>query len=359
MHSRGVLMGVLLPRTLALLPIFSSVKAGFLPQAAGFQTIRPLPELRGGGTRNFGVSSVAMASAPTAVSCSWLASNLDKVKVLDASWYMATQERSPGVKLDAAAEFAARRIPGALFFDFDGTIKDAASDLPHMMPSPELFSQCVGKLGISNSHHVIVYDGLGVWSSPRGWYMFKAMGHHQVSILDGGFPAWEKLGLPIETEPKTVDTVAEKAAEYVAAPLPKSNLLDLPAVEANIKSRQYQLVDARPGPRFLGEAPEPRPIESGHIQGSLSVPWSAVVKDGFLKTPDEIREVMEKASVDLTKPVAITCGSGVSACIVGAALELVGVPAEKAPLFDGAYTEWKLAGKPSIKGKVDPPASKL
>jgi len=84
------------------------------------------------------------------------------------------------------------------------------------------------------------------------------------------------------------------------------------------------------------------------------VPWSEVVtSNGFLKTPDEIRQVMAKANLDLNKPIAITCGSGVSACVVGAALDLIGVPAEKMPLFDGAYTEWKLAGKPSFKGKPD------
>jgi len=257
-----------LQRSIALLPLLSSVKAGCSPHAAGFQSVRPLLELRGGARPLSG--TIAMAT-PTSVSCSWLASNLDKVKVFDASWYLPSQERSPGVKFDAAADFAARRIPGALFFDFDQKVKDASSDLPHMMPSSVHFAKCVGELGVSNGQHVIVYDGLGVWSSPRAWYMFKAMGHSLVSVLDGGFPQWEKEGHPVDTAPKAVTDIAAKPTPYVCSPLPNRNLLDLAAVEDNVQSGKYQLVDARPGPRFLGEAPEPRPIESGHIQGSFSV----------------------------------------------------------------------------------------
>eukprot|EP00293_Proteomonas_sulcata_P008907 CAMPEP_0184303588 /NCGR_PEP_ID=MMETSP1049-20130417/13307_1 /TAXON_ID=77928 /ORGANISM="Proteomonas sulcata, Strain CCMP704" /LENGTH=295 /DNA_ID=CAMNT_0026615177 /DNA_START=295 /DNA_END=1182 /DNA_ORIENTATION=+ len=284
-----------------------------------------------------------MASAvPTAVSAEWLKDNLDQVKILDASWYLPVMERN------AKEEFQKRRIPGAYYFDIDSPpLCMSNTQWPHMMPSAEDFAKAVGSYGISREDHVVIYDGHSVFSAPRAWFMFKAFGHPKVSILDGGFSQWEAAKAPVETDAKPVDTKAPKAVKYECDLLPKI-VLDMAEVEANIASRSYQMIDGRPNARYLGEAPEPRPIESGHIEGTYSVPWTEVLKDGKYKSKEELIEVFKAAKVDLSQPCAVTCGSGVSACVVGGALDIVGAPL--APLYDGAYTEWKTSDKPTFKG---------
>eukprot|EP00960_Hanusia_phi_P056973 763416-Hanusia_phi.AAC.4 len=272
----------------------------------------------------------------------------------------------PAMQRDAVKEFSERRIPGAFFFDID-KVSDTESPWPHMMPSPATFAkvssfslplyclmvdslseQCCADFGISRGSHVVVYDGKGVFSSPRAWYMFKAMGHPKVSILDGGFPRWASLALPVDSESKSVDAISANQAAY-SCEIQKGTILDMAQVEANIASKEFQLIDGRPKPRFVGEAPEPRPIESGHIEGSYSVPFLDVLKpDGSFKDEAELKQVFADAKVDLSQPCAVTCGSGVTACVVRAALEVVGV--REAPLYDGAYTEWKTTGKPTYKG---------
>jgi len=284
-----------------------------------------------------------MSAVGPLVSCEWLKENLDKVKVLDASWYLSFMERSPGVKFDAVGEFEKQRIPGAVFFDID-KVCDTTSPHPHMMPTPEFFAECVAKLGVARDSHVIVYDGKGIFSAPRAWTMFQAFGHSNVQILDGGLPAWIASGLQIEScAPPSVPLV-----EYGIATGP-AHILSMAQVEANILSSEYQLVDARPMARFKGEAPEPRPIESGHIEGSYCLPFLDVITpDGKMKAESEIKEVVAKAKINLDKPLAVTCGSGVSACVVRAALAKIGI--SNVPLYDGAYTEWKVSDQPTFKG---------
>ncbi|HEY0265762.1 MAG TPA: rhodanese-like domain-containing protein, partial [Rhizomicrobium sp.] len=142
------------------------------------------------------------------VSTDWLAENLDRVKLVDASWYM------PAEKRDARTEFEAAHIPGSVFFDIDA-ISDPGTDLPHMLPSPEAFARAVGALGVGRDDTVVAYDGSGIFSAPRAWWMFKAMGHADVKVLDGGFPKWRREGRAVESG------AAHPAAKaFAAAPVP-------------------------------------------------------------------------------------------------------------------------------------------
>ena len=152
-------------------------------------------------------------SASPLVSCEWLKDNLDKVKVLDASWYLSSMERAPGVKFDAVGEFEKQRIPGAAFFDID-KICDCESPHPHMMPSAEFFAQCVASLGVQRDDHVVVYDGKGIFSAPRAWTMFQLFGHPKVQILDGGMPAWLDAGFDVETSPQSAAALDRAVETY-------------------------------------------------------------------------------------------------------------------------------------------------
>jgi thiosulfate/3-mercaptopyruvate sulfurtransferase len=262
------------------------------------------------------------------VTTEWLAANLGApgLVVLDGSFYL------PAMKRDAAAEYLAGHIPGAIRFDID-EIADHSTDLPHMLPSPEDFAVAAGKLGISDQDTIVAYDGHGMFSSPRVWFTFRLFGADKVFILEGGLPKWMAEARALESGPVTHPRkpfTARKRGDVVAS---------LARVQQALASHSAQIVDARSPERFRGEAPEPRPgVRSGRIPGSHNVPSNSVVKDGVLLPPDELRQAFAAGGVDLDQPIITSCGSGVSAAILWLALDAIG--REPAALYDGSWSEW-------------------
>ncbi|MEX0285565.1 MAG: 3-mercaptopyruvate sulfurtransferase [Paracoccaceae bacterium] len=271
-----------------------------------------------------------MADDPkTLVSTDWLARHLKDpdLRVLDGSWYLPTVNR------DAKAEYDAAHIPGARFFDID-EIADSRSDLPHMAPPVEKFMSRMRAMGVGDGHQVVVYDGGGLSSAARVWWMFKLMGHQDVAVLDGGFPKWQAEGHEIEDLPPVV------RERHMTARYQNHLVRDVTQVSAASKLRDIQVVDARAPDRFRGETPEPREgLRSGHIPGSRNVCFKDVLNaDNTFKSPDETRAIFEAAGVDLSKPVITTCGSGVTACVLALALERLGK--SDWSVYDGSWSEW-------------------
>lgn len=277
-------------------------------------------------------------SNPYLVSTDWLAERLGDpdVVAVDGSWHLPDAGRNGG------AEFLERHIPGAVFFDIDA-IADISSGLPHMLPPPGFFASEVGGLGIGDGMTIVVYDASGLFAAPRVWWSFRAMGVRKVFVLDGGLPKWLAEGRPTESGP------ANRAPKGFT-PNPDPNAaLSADQVATALDAETAQVLDARSAARFRGEAPEPRPgLASGHIPGSLNLPFQEIVKDGRLVDDKAARRAFEAVGVDLSKPVVTTCGSGVTAAILAFALEGVGSPAEG--IYDGSWAEWGAGGRPVATG---------
>lgn len=265
----------------------------------------------------------------TLVSTEWLAQHLNDpdLRVLDASWYL------PDMGRDARAEYVAGHIPGARYFDID-EISDARSDLPHMAPPPEKFMSRLRAMGVGDGHQVVVYDGAGVFSAPRVWWLFKLMGKDDIAVLDGGLAKWQAEGRPVED----MDPIVRDRHMTVRR---QAHLVrDVTQVSAATKLKNTEVIDARSPARFAGEAPEPREgLRSGHIPGSKNVYYRDLLnEDGTLKDNDALRVAFDTAGVDLSKPAITTCGSGVTAAILSLAMERIGKTDHS--LYDGSWSEW-------------------
>lgn len=273
----------------------------------------------------------------------WLQEHLldPDLKVVDASWHM------PAAGRNGHAEFVDAHIPGAVYFDID-KIAMPNSELPHMVASPERFGEMVGRLGICQTDTIVVYDTHGLMSAARAWWNFKLMGADKCLVLDGGLPHWLQEGRPIEpgrTMPRPAQFHATPHLDWVK---------DAAEVLAAYEAGEFQIVDVRSAERFTGRAPEPRPgLRSGHIPGSRNLPFGEMIRDGRLKPPRELAQLMVEAGIEATGPAIASCGSGVTAPIFSLALATMGI--DNLFVYDGSWAEWGARDDlPVARGRAEP-----
>jgi thiosulfate/3-mercaptopyruvate sulfurtransferase len=273
------------------------------------------------------------------VGTDWLAAHLEDphVRVADASFKL------PGITPTAREDYRRGHIPGAVFFDIDD-IAAPGTSLPHMIPSPDLFSRKMEGLGIGDGDRVVIYDSVGLSSAGRAWWMLRLFGHSDVAILDGGLPKWCAEGRPIDT------AIPTPPQRRFTARFDPALVRDKRALIRNLATRSEQVVDARAAGRFEGTAPEARPgLRSGHIPGSRSLPYERVTHTATrqLRSAEELAALFREAGVAFDRPIVTSCGSGVTACALAFALYLIGH--EGAAVYDGSWSEWGLPGDTPIE----------
>ena len=265
------------------------------------------------------------------VNTDWLRKNLlsDNIKILDCSWHMPNSERS------GKLEFEACHIPGSIFFDID-EFSDKKSTFPHTVLPDDKFSQMISDLGISNQDHIVVYDTLGIFSSPRVWWMFNYYGHNQISILDGGLIKWCKEKKEIESgKGKKYSKTTFKVNEN------HSLLKTYEDIKKNISNNSFQILDARSKGRFEGIDAEPRKnLRSGSITNSINLPWNECIDPDskcFLGKP-ALEQKFKSLKINDSQPIVFSCGSGISACVIGKAFNIINN--KPVNIYDGSWTEW-------------------
>lgn len=228
-------------------------------------------------------------------------------------------------------------IPNARRFDLNKDFSDPLSKLPHTMPSIEHFERSAKALGINQQSQIVVYDDLGLFSAARAWYMFKAMGHKKVAVLDGGLPFWIKLKKPIEELLISNITKNYFDGDFIANP--QANFFcDWQEVVAQTRSQDNLILDARGSRRFQGLDAEPRAgVRSGHMPNAKNLPYSDLLNQGLFKSSDELKKIFTKVNRE-EKAMIMTCGSGVTACVLALAADLVGSKAVR--VYDGSWSEW-------------------
>ena len=237
------------------------------------------------------------------------------------------------IVLDASLEAKKKRvnqIAGARFFDLPGKFSDKSSPFPNTMPDEDQFQREARNLGLNNEDTIVIYDNMGIYSSPRVWYMLKMMGHQEVYVLDGGLPLWEKEAYPITV----LESSTYKKGNFIAE-LKNGAFKSTNEIKSNIDKEARQLIDARSAGRFDGSAPEPKAeLKSGSIPGSVNIPFTKVLDNGKFKSKKDLQEIFHDE-----KPMIFTCGSGLTACINLLAAEIADDASEKS-VYDGSWTEW-------------------
>ena len=264
------------------------------------------------------------------VSVDWLNQSIEHpdLIVLDASFFM------PGVERDGRLEWLDIRIPGAVFFDFHRDICLHSTSLPHMMPSSGDFQKSAQKLGINQNSVIVVYDSLGIFSSPRVWWMLKAMGAKQVAVLDGGLPAWIDKSFALESgaQSKSI-SVGNFIADYQ-----DKMFCDVQQVLKNTQTNERIIIDARSADRFSAKVPEPREgMRSGHMPNAKNLPFASILSNKKMREAYQLSVVFD-AIAPKEHGVIFSCGSGVTACILALGATLAGY--KDICVYDGSWAEW-------------------
>lgn len=246
-----------------------------------------------------------------------------RVRVLDVRWRLDRPDGRP--------EYLAGHVPGAVFVDLDRELAShgAPTDGRHPLPDVSDLQAAARRWGIDEGDTVVVYDDLASLSAARAWWVLTDAGIADVRILDGALSAWSRAGHPLEAG----DVVPDPGAVVLSA----GHLPQVTIDEAAALAASGALLDVRAPERYRGDV-EPMDPRAGHIPGSLNLPTAGNVgEDGRFLAPEALRRRFEQVGVDDVSPVALSCGSGVSAAHAFVAMRLAGLQPQ---LYAGSWSQW-------------------
>ena len=275
------------------------------------------------------------------VDTAWLGENINSpnIRVIDATWYLPNSGKT------GFEDYKKEHIPGAVFWDID-SISDPYSSLPHTMPNEEVFEGHMNAIGISNHHKLIVYDNVKMMTAPRVWWMLRAFGHNNISVLDGGMIKWQAEQRPIS---KALPIMPKTS---FSANLNRKMIRSFEQIEANLITKEEIILDARSSGRFEGSEAEPRAgCRPGHIPESLNLPFNRLIdpQKGTFLPLEKLTKEIKSTALDLEKPVITTCGSGVTACVLALALHLL--EKKDVAVYDGSWSEWGSKSETPVETK--------
>ena len=273
------------------------------------------------------------------VSTDWLDRNLNKVKIFDASWHM------PNSKRNAKKEYEEKHIKGAIFWDVDEH-SDKDSPYPHMMSNSDYWTRMLWSFAIKNEDHVVVYDHSDTYSSCRLWFALKYFGHKKVSVLDGGMKKWlaenRSTDNKINKDLGKFSNIDKLNPENKYKVKEKTDLIkNKKQIDENLKKNLFQTVDARSRERFEGKIDEPRSgLRRGCIVGSKNLPFKDCINsdNNTFKSKEELSKIFIENNIDISKPIVFTCGSGMTACVLGMAYSIIS--GKSAVVYDGSWSEY-------------------
>ncbi len=269
------------------------------------------------------------------VTTKWLNENLASPNLI------LLDVRQKSNKANLPADHSNQCIPEARMVNLKQDFSNINSPFPNTIPSQELFAESCQKFGIKNSDTIVVYDNIGVYLSPRLWWLFKIMGHQKVYVLDGGLPEWKKQNLPTET----INSKSYEESNYITQFQP-TLLRSFENIEDNLSTLDELVVDARSSDRFQSLVPEPREgLRGGNIPHSINIPFKEVLNDGKFKSQEELKSIF-KAVNEKKIPLVFSCGSGITACVLYLAHEIIS--SDSKSVFDGSWTEWAMRKPKSI-----------
>lgn len=263
------------------------------------------------------------------VSVDWLFVNLENENliILDATLPKVTENK------DEQKEVQKKQIKGARFFDIKNTFSDINAPFPNTILSPKEFERKTQIIGINDNSCIVVYDDLGIYSSPRVWWMFQLMGFQNIAVLNGGFPEWISKKYPIEKPVKHQYHQGNFKVNFKTEKIKFTN-----DVLTSINNDDNIVVDARSNGRFFGTAPEPRKnVKSGHIPNSISLPYSEITEEGRLISEEKLKTIFKRLNIT-DKEMIFSCGTGITASVLALGATISGY--QNHAVYDGSWTEW-------------------
>ena len=270
----------------------------------------------------------------------WLVSQLEShdIRIVDTRWYLTDENQG-------RREYTLGHIPGAIFLDLDTDLAGAEGPGRHPLPDRQQFAEMIGRAGIGNEHHAVVYDNGPGAIAARLWWMLRWVGHGSVSVLDGGYAAWTSAGFAISTAHDSYPSAAFALSTALTQTVDRNELLD--------SLGSVQLLDARAGERYRGEVEPVDPV-GGHIPTAISAPTDGNLDGtGRFRSPQDLADRFVDLGVDPSERIVNSCGSGVTACHNILAMHIAGFP--ETALYPGSWSDWSTSRYPVTTGPLPGP----